>query len=683
VKRTTVSERGLVLAPRGRDADIATAMLVEAGIEAVACPSLPALLDALDRGAGFVVIVEEALSTNLHPLSVWIEDQEEWSDLPFILLTSRGGGLERNPSAGRHLDLLGNVTFLERPFHPTTLVSLAKSALRGRRRQYEARARLAALHDSETRYRTLFETIDEGFCVIRFLDGPHGPLSDYIHIEANPAYARHAGIPNVVGQKVREMVPDEAGDWVELYRQVLLTGQPIRFERELVATGRHLELAAFRVEPESRREVAVLFRDETARKRAEIALRELNETLERRVTHTIVEREAALAQLHEAQKLETLGQLTGGVAHDFNNLLTPITGALDFLRRRFDEEDARATRLIDGALQSAERARTLVQRLLGFARRQALQTLPVQLSGLVGSMRDLIVSSIGPKIELHMHCEPDLPAAMVDPNQLELAILNLCVNARDAMPDGGALTVTVEAALIGPQSEPKLAPGLYVRISVIDSGFGMDAATLARAIEPFYSTKEVGRGTGLGLSMVHGLAGQLGGAFTLSSELGKGTRADLWLPSAAASAETQRPVSTSAQALPTVAKLSILLVDDEELVRQATAEMLRELGHDVTTASGGAEALVRLAAGPTPDVIVTDYMMPRMDGAEFARRVQEERSGLPVLLITGYAGNDDKAPDLPRLAKPFRQADLAAAIARLVEPAGNVVRLRTRRSSPP
>ncbi len=684
MKRTTVSERGLVLAPRGRDAEIATAMLVEAGIEAVACPSLPALIEALDRGAGFVVVTEEALATaDLHPVSEWIEDQEEWSDLPFILLTSRGGGLERNPSASRHLDRLGNVTFLERPFHPTTLVSLAKSALRGRRRQYEARARLAALHDSETRYRTLFETIDEGFCVIRFLDGPHGPLSDYIHVEANPAYARHAGIPNVVGQKVREMVPDEAGDWVELYRQVLLTGEPIRFERELVATGRHLELAAFRVEPEGRREVAVLFRDQTARKRAEIALRELNETLERRITHAIVEREAALAQLHEAQKLETLGQLTGGVAHDFNNLLTPITGALDFLRRRFDDEDARATRLIDGALQSAERARTLVQRLLGFARRQALQTLPVQLSGLVGSMRDLIVSSIGPKIELHMHCEPDLPAAMVDPNQLELAILNLCVNARDAMPDGGALTVTVEAALIGPQSEPKLAPGLYVRISVIDSGFGMDAATLARAIEPFYSTKEVGRGTGLGLSMVHGLAAQLGGAFALSSELGKGTRADLWLPSAAAGAETQRPASASAEPLPIVSKLSILLVDDEELVRQATAEMLRELGHEVTTAGGGAEALAKLAAGLAPDVIVTDYMMPRMDGAEFARRVQDERPELPVLLITGYAGNDDKAPDLPRLAKPFRQADLAASIARLVEPSGNVVRLPTRRSSPP
>jgi DNA-binding NtrC family response regulator len=163
-------------------------MLREAGVKADACASLSSLIVELDRGAGFVVVTEEALSTvDLHPLSAWIEDQEEWSDLPFILLTRRGGGLERNPAAGRHLEILGNVIFLERPFHPTTLISLAKSALRARRRQYEARARLAALHDSETRYRTLFESIDEGFCVIRFFDGPHGPLSDYIHVEANPA----------------------------------------------------------------------------------------------------------------------------------------------------------------------------------------------------------------------------------------------------------------------------------------------------------------------------------------------------------------------------------------------------------------------------------------------------------------------------------------------------------------
>ena len=218
MKRTTLSERALILAPRGRDAPIAAAILREAGLTAETCSSLPDIIVQLDAGAAFVVVTEEALATaDLAPLAVWLNDQQEWSDLPFVLLTTGGGGLERNPAAKRFLDVLGNVTFLERPFHPTTLVSLARSALRGRRQQYEARARLEALRESETRYRTLFENIDEGFCVIEFLGGPHGPLSDYVHIQANPAYAIHAGIPNVVGQKVREMVPDEADGWVELY----------------------------------------------------------------------------------------------------------------------------------------------------------------------------------------------------------------------------------------------------------------------------------------------------------------------------------------------------------------------------------------------------------------------------------------------------------------------------------
>ena len=672
MKRTTVSERGLVLAPRGRDAAVATAMLGEAGLETEICANIPALIAALDRGAGFVVVTEEALTdADLAGLSAWLADQQEWSDLPLILLTRSGGGLERNPAARRHLDLLGNVTFLERPFHPTTLVSLAQSALRGRRRQYEARARLQALHESERRYRTLFESIDEGFCIIRFVGGRDGPLDDYVHIEANPAYSRNAGIENIVGKTVREVIGDEADSWIARFVPVVRTGEAIRFEQHLHATDRHLELAAFRIEPAERGEVAILFRDQSARKAAESALRDLNETLERRVDEAVGERHAALAQLHEAQKLETLGQLTGGVAHDFNNLLTPITGALDFLSRRFANEP-RASRIIDGALRSAERARVLVQRLLGFARRQALQTRPVPLSELIEGMRDLIASSVGARIELVLRCPPDLPPAVVDPNQLELALLNLCVNARDAMPDGGQLTVTVEPATVGPADRPGLAPGLYLRVSVIDTGRGMDAATLARAIEPFFSTKEIGRGTGLGLSMVHGLAAQLGGAFALASTPGQGTRADLWLPSAGAGvgAEIAAP---AARALPGVASRTVLLVDDEALVRDATAEMLRDMGHEVTAVGSGPEALARLDAGFRPDIVITDFMMPHMDGGALARRIQGRPDAPPVLLITGYSGRDDAVGDLPRLGKPFRQADLADAVARLLDPPGNVV----------
>jgi PAS domain S-box-containing protein len=674
LKRTTVSERALVLAPRGRDAVVATGMLREAGVEATACPSLPSLIGELNKGAAFVVVTEEAIATaDLHPLSDWIEDQEEWSDLPFILITSRGGGLERNPGAARHLELLGNVTFLERPFHPTTLVSLARSALRGRLRQYEARARLVALHESETKFRTLFDTMDEGFCVIEFLDGPHGPLSDYVHLQANPAYERQAGLRDVVGKRVREMVPEEADGWVELYRNVLVTGEPIRFERELVATGRHLELAAFRVESKSRREVAVIFQNVTERRRAELALRDLNETLERRVDEAIAERASAMAKLHEAQKLETLGQLTGGVAHDINNLLTPITGALDLLNRRHADGDERMARLIDGALQSAERARVLVSRLLGFARRQALVTRAVDIASLLSGMRDLMTSSIGPTIEIKIVAPDDLPPALADANQLELAILNLCVNSRDAMPNGGVLTVAAEPAVIGPGDTSNLKPGAYVRVSVIDMGEGMDEATLAKAIEPFFSTKDIGKGTGLGLSMVHGLAAQLGGAFVITSTPRKGTRADLYLPVTNAAAQSmQRPALDPVSSL---RPLAVLLVDDEELVRAGTAEMLRDLGHTVHESESGAEALAKLAAGLHVDAIVTDYMMPRMNGAEIAERLNELEPDLPVLIITGYAGSDLELQQ-PQLSKPFRQADLAAALDALVDNPSNVVRLR-------
>jgi PAS domain S-box-containing protein len=642
-------------------------MLAEGAIQSTICLSLPSMIQQLNAGAAFVIITEESIATgDLQPLSRWLGAQEEWSDLPFILLTNRGGGLERNPAAGRHLELLGNVTFLERPFHPTSLISLARSAVRGRRRQYDARARLLALRDSETRYRTLFETMDEGFCVIRFLDGPEGPLSDYIHIEANPAYARHAGITDVVGQKVREMVPDEAEGWIELYREVLLTGVPLRFERELEATGRFLELAAFRVEPESRREVAVVFQDVTDRRRAEIALRELNDTLEGRVQEALIERESALAQLHEAQKLETIGQLTGGVAHDFNNLLTPITGVLDLLAKR-NQDDERSARLIDGALQSAERARTLVQRLLGFARRQVLSTYAVNLSELIDGMRDLVASSVGPMIELRIIGQGDLPMALVDPNQMELAILNLCVNARDAMPKGGNLTIALEQAVVGPESSLPLAPGAYLRLSVIDTGTGMDEETLARAVEPFYSTKEVGKGTGLGLSMVHGLVAQLGGTFVLSSTLGSGTRADLYVPVAKGESELGHLQSRIQEPVSIGRELTVLLVDDEDLVRTGTAEMLRELGHRVHEASSGYEALAILKSDVAVDIIITDYMMPRMDGRELAGHIRASYPELPILLVTGYAGGDLNL-DFPQLAKPFRQNDLLAAIRKLLSP---------------
>jgi CheY-like chemotaxis protein len=386
-----------------------------------------------------------------------------------------------------------------------------------------------------------------------------------------------------------------------------------------------------------------------------------------------------VAQLHEAQKLETLGQLTAGVAHDFNNLLTPITGALDILQRKYAHSDERSARLLANALQAAERAKTLLQRLLGFARRQSLQTQSVDIAGLLSGMRDLIASSVGPRVEVRLRTDSDLPPAMIDPNQLELAILNLTVNARDAMPDGGPLTILAEEVAIGPGSDPRLTPGLYVRLSVIDAGCGMDQQTLTRAIEPFFSTKEFGRGTGLGLSMVHGLAAQLGGAFAITSEPGEGTRVDLYLP-VSADAAAPEPKLLNEPVAAIGRELTILLVDDEEIVRTATAEMIRDLGHRVIEASGGVEALDRLDDGIAIDAVVTDYMMPGMNGGALARRIADSYREVRVLLITGYTGPAEDVLHLPRLAKPFGQAEIAAALSNLfAEDDGKIIRLPKRK----
>nr|WP_254447827.1 PAS domain-containing protein [Sphingomonas sp. ID1715] len=412
-------------------------------------------------------------------------------------------------------------------------------------------------------------------------------------------------------------------------------------------------------------EVAARTWEAVERIRAEIAVRETNRNLAEQVAVAVAERESALAQLHQAQKLETIGQLTGGIAHDFNNLLTPITGALDLIRHRVADQDARLAKLVDGALQSADRARVLVQRLLSFARRQPLQPVAINLAELLDGMRDLIASSAGRGIELCIDAPSALPPAIADPNQLELAILNLCVNARDAMPQGGQLAIRV----VG-ETDPEradLAPGDYLRISVQDSGIGMDEETLRLAVEPFFSTKPKERGTGLGLSMVHGLAGQLGGALAIDSAPGKGTCVDLWLPAAAAPAIAKAP--SPVEAVDALPSLKVLLVDDEELVRSGTAEMLRDLGHEVDEAASGREALARLD-GTRYDALVTDYMMPGMDGGQLAARAREIAPEMAVLLITGFIGSAEHAEHLPRLAKPFARGELSNALAKVMAMAG-------------
>lgn len=394
------------------------------------------------------------------------------------------------------------------------------------------------------------------------------------------------------------------------------------------------------------------------------------EDLERLVAERTREREEAVAQLHEAQKLETIGQLTGGVAHDFNNLLTPVMGNLDMLRRRVSAEDVRSQRLIENALLATSRAATLVQRLLAFARRQDLRPRAVDVSALLVGIEDLISRSIGPTVTVSVEAPADLPAARVDPSQLELAILNLAINARNAMPDGGRLSVELSAADIGDRAVERLPEGRYIRVCVADTGVGMDEATLKRAVEPFFSTKGLGKGTGLGLSMVHGLAAQSGGMLRLSSTPGHGTRAELWLPVAGETADAGEPAQV--EAVQATRPTTILVVDDEDLVRVGTAEMLSDLGYGVIQASSGGEALAILRSGAVAiDLLLSDYLMPEMNGADVVCEARRLRPDLPVLLVTGYANvTHGLAAELPRLAKPFRQAELAARIADLAEMSG-------------
>lgn len=375
--------------------------------------------------------------------------------------------------------------------------------------------------------------------------------------------------------------------------------------------------------------------------------------------------ERRLAQTEEAlrqsQKMEAMGQLTGGVAHDFNNLLTPIIGGLDMLQRR-GGSDERTQRILSGALTSAERAQTLVQRLLAFARRQPLQPAAIDVFRLVEGMRGLIASTGGPRVELELQLDDDLPPAWADANQLEMALLNLAVNARDAMPDGGRLTIQATTEEVTEGKLPELPPGQYLRISVRDTGLGMDEATLRQAIEPFFSTKGIGRGTGLGLSMVHGLAAQLKGALYLESAVGSGTTVILYLPAAEVSSHEAEPIV----ALPLAGgNGTVLLADDEELVRASTAEMLRELGYEVIEVDSADAALARVNTGLRPDVIITDHLMPGTTGAELARILRRQAPELPVLVISGYANLDGIPSEIARLTKPFRQSDLSQSLTAL------------------
>jgi len=543
-----LSERALVLAPTGRDAAIAAAILKEAGVAAQVCETLEGLRLRLNEGAGLAVIVEEALrDSDLIALSAWIEAQPPWSDFPFLVLSQRGGSVERNPVARRLSATLGNVGFLERPFHPTTLVSAVHTALRGRRRQYEARERIEEIRGAEA-----------------------------------------------------------------------------TLERRVAERTAELEAA------------------------------------NRQLASQIGEREKAESALRQAQRLEAVGQLTSGVAHDFNNLLTVVMGNVEQLRKQ--ETDPKVLRRLDMVREASQRGARLTAQMLAFSRRQKLEPRAVDLNETVKSMGDMLQSAIGGSV----HVEPPQLAsglwpAMIDPTQIELVILNLAINARDAMAVGGSLTIRTENVTVGDPQRPEEPPaGDYVMVSVADTGSGMTEDVLSRAFEPFFTTKEIGKGSGLGLSQVFGLAKQSGGGVSIDTELGRGSTIRIYLPRT-----DSKPVRLGeANGEPKAASdpgLVILVVDDDDAVREITAGFLTDLGYQVVEAGSGGAALEQLDQHERVDAVVLDFAMPGMNGGDLARELKSRRQSMPILFATGYVDVEaltDVGEDLI-VHKPFTQIELA------------------------
>lgn len=947
----TFAEGALILAPHGRDAAVADAMLREGGLDSATVPDVAALARALRDGAGFAIVTEEALhGADLRDLAGFIADQAEWSDFPFIVLTARGGGLERNPGAVRLLETLGNVTFLERPFHPTTLLSLARAARRARLRQYEARTQLEVIRAGQERLRVALAAGGMGAWEMELGNGTllasvefkahfgragdysftHGDLLGAIHpddlADMQSAVQRtiDSGAPCEI--ECRCIWPDGETHWVqingrlernvrgeperlvgvsqgitarrrtEIRRSALLAlgdglrqmsdpndmsflaakilgttlgvsragygiidrvRETIRIDRdwnapgisslagvlhfrdygsyienlkrgETVAIGdarndQRTAATALALEAISARAVlnmpvvnhgdfvALLYlnhanarewsRDELAfvrdvadrtqaaieRRNAEASLAKLADSLEQQVEertrelertwsnsqdllavvdadgsfvavnpawHAILgwraddlvgrdhvdfshvddraassaaheqakttalrqyenrvrhkdgsyrwiswvasadggrvyasgrditpekeahlQLEAAQDQLRQAQKMEAVGQLTGGLAHDFNNLLTGISGGLELIKIRIEQgRPLEVGKYVEMAQTATKRAAALTHRLLAFSRRQTLDPKPTDINRLIGGMDELLRRSVGPAVEIEVVGAAGLWTTLLDPNQLENALLNLCINARDAMPDSGRITIETANQWLDEAggSDRYLPAGQYVVLSVTDTGSGMSQETIDRAFDPFYTTKPLGEGTGLGLSMIYGFVRQSGGQVRIFSEIGEGTTMRLYFPRAGSVIENDRVEEEPRGALPPAKGETVLVVDDEPAVRALVTDLLDDLGFRAIEAGDGVEGLASLARHPEIALMITDVGLPGgMNGRQLADAARVERPGLKILFITGYAdtaiiGNAQLGKGMRVLTKPFALDAIANRIHELM-----------------
>ena len=454
--------------------------------------------------------------------------------------------------------------------------------------------------------------------------------------------SRHTHAPESIDAEFRIVRNDDGNErWIARRGEIIQEGSAFRY-------------------------VGVIY-DVTTAKKQEESLRQLNDTLESRVEQEVAIRQQAEEALRQGQKMEAVGQLTGGIAHDFNNLLMAITSSLSLLSKRIDG-DPQALRLIENAQQGAQRGAALTQRMLAFARRQDLASEKIDLPLLVDGMRELLDRTLGPEWQITTDFPAQLPPVLADKNQLELALLNLAVNARDAMSGGGTILIKAESRAIEDGMIPGVEAGSYVGLSVVDHGEGMGKDILARATEPFFTTKGVGKGTGLGLSMIHGLAKQLRGGFSLESELSEGTTATLWLP--IASADDAYATEPGHQPTPSVGRLTILAVDDDSLILMNMATMLEDLGHRVLEAHSGENALNLARDHPDIDLVISDQAMPNMTGMQLADRLTELHREMPFILATGYSDVPHSPQQrIVKLGKPYSQEMLQQAIFQAMEPA--------------
>ena len=675
----SIEERILVLAPRGRDAQVIAQVLAGSGLTCATCADYPALMRELDAGAGAAVIAEEALrGADLDLLAGWLARQASWSDFPFVLLVSRQAA-PRKEAARMLLGNAANVLLLERPLNAETIRRASASALRARKRQYQARSDLQVRIQAEERLHIALEAgrlgaweVDLPGMELRASDAckrnfGRDPLLPFcyeqlvaaIHEEDRPHQQQVVAEAIAAGGgfsiEYRVLWPDSSLHWLHIQGKVTLD-----------AAGKAVALAGVSQDITERHAA------ERRLHESQEALRELNETLEQRIDartaelaqandrlmREITERERAQVALVQAQKMEAVGQLTGGIAHDFNNLLNVISGNVELIERYSGDE--RIKRMAQSARRSAERGAKLTGQLLAFSRSQSLDLRPVSLTHLMGEVRDLLSAAMGPDIHLEFAPMPALPQVLADLSQTELAILNLAINARDAMPDGGRLLI--ECGL-RPAPEGLLPPGEYAVVSVQDNGQGINPEILSKVFDPFFTTKAVGKGTGLGLSQVYGIAQQSGGAARIESRVGGGTTVEIWLPLAPRN-QVEEADARAAEPPRAAGPARILVVEDDPGVRQFIVECLEMSGHRVTQAEHGEAGLAQLDSAE-PDLMIVDFLMPGMNGAQLAAEVGLKRPGLPIIIATGYADMQEIERVVGKnavLKKPFQMRDLLESV---------------------